>query len=58
VSVAVTATGAFRQVQTHELLSQEQLDEALKLAGNAALACRPPASLSVREHCALTRGFT
>jgi uncharacterized protein with GYD domain len=42
VSVAVASTGAFAHVQTHELLTQEQLGQALQKAGDAKRAYQPP----------------
>jgi len=42
LSVAVTSTGAFKQFQTHELLTQEQLGQTLQMAQNAAAAYQRP----------------
>jgi uncharacterized protein with GYD domain len=42
LSVAVAGTGAFKQVQTHELLTQEQLDQTLQMAKNASPAYQRP----------------
>jgi uncharacterized protein with GYD domain len=42
LSVAVTGTGAFKQVQTHELITQEQLGQMLQMAQNAAPAFQRP----------------
>jgi uncharacterized protein with GYD domain len=42
VSVAVASTGAFAHVQTHELLSQEQLGQVLQKASDATQAYQPP----------------
>ena len=40
--IAVTSTGAFKNVHTHELLTQEQLSQTLQLARDAAQVYRPP----------------
>jgi len=42
LSVAVAGTGAFKQVQTHELITQEQLGQMLQMAQNAAPAYQRP----------------
>jgi hypothetical protein len=42
LSIAVTSTGAFKNVQTHELLTQEQLSRTLQLAKDATQVYRPP----------------
>jgi hypothetical protein len=42
VSIAITSTGAFKHVETHELLTQEQLGQALQRAGTAAQAYQAP----------------
>jgi uncharacterized protein with GYD domain len=42
VSIAITSTGAFKHVETHELLTQEQLAQALQRAGTAAQAYQAP----------------
>jgi len=42
ISVAVGSTGAFKHVETHELLTQEQLGEVLSLARDATQAYQPP----------------
>lgn len=42
LSIAVTSTGAFKNVQTHELLTQEQLSQTLQLAKDATQVYRPP----------------
>ena len=42
LSIAVTSTGAFKNMQTHELLTQEQLSQTLQLAKHATQATRPP----------------
>ena len=42
LSIAVTSTGAFKNVQTHELLTQEQVSQTLQLARDAAQVYRPP----------------
>jgi uncharacterized protein with GYD domain len=42
LSIAVTSMGAVKNVQTHELLTQEQLSQALQLAKDATQAYRPP----------------
>ncbi len=38
----ISGTGAFRAVQTHELLTQDQLSQTLQLAGRAGQAFQPP----------------
>lgn len=42
LSIAVTSTGAFKNVQTHELLTQEQVGQTLQLARDAAQVYQPP----------------
>ena len=42
VSVAVGSTGSFKSLETHELLSQEQLSQVLSRSKTAAQAYRPP----------------
>jgi uncharacterized protein with GYD domain len=42
VSIAVTSTGSFARNETRELLSQEQLGQALQRASTTAQAFRPP----------------
>lgn len=42
VSIAVTSSGAFKQNQTHELLTQEQLEDALQRASAVAQGFQPP----------------
>jgi uncharacterized protein with GYD domain len=42
ISIAVTSTGAFAHVQTHELLTQEQLGRALQQASDSTQAYQPP----------------
>jgi uncharacterized protein with GYD domain len=42
VSIAITSTGAFKHVETHELLTQDQLTQALQHAGTAAQAYQAP----------------
>jgi GYD domain len=42
VSVTAMSTGAFSGVQTHELLTQDQLESLLSRAGGAASAFTPP----------------
>jgi uncharacterized protein with GYD domain len=42
VSVTAMSSGAFRQVQTHELFTQEQLEAVLSGASDAAAAFTPP----------------
>jgi uncharacterized protein with GYD domain len=42
VSVAAGSTGAFKKLETHELLSQEQLGEVLSRSKAAVEAYRPP----------------
>jgi uncharacterized protein with GYD domain len=41
LSIAVTSTGAFKNVQTHELLTQQQVSQTLQLAKDAQVY-RPP----------------
>jgi uncharacterized protein with GYD domain len=45
-SIAVSSTGAIVNNQTHELLTQEQLGEALQRAGSTAQAFQPPGQQS------------
>jgi uncharacterized protein with GYD domain len=42
LSVAVGSTGAFKNLETHELLTQEQLIQVLSRAKAAAQAYSPP----------------
>jgi len=42
LSVTVGSTGAFKNLETHELLTQEQLNEALSRSKDAAHAYQPP----------------
>jgi uncharacterized protein with GYD domain len=42
VSVAVGSTGAFKNLETHELLTQEQLGQVLSRSKAAAETYRPP----------------
>ena len=42
LSVTVGSTGAFKNLQTHELLTQEQLVQALSRSKDAAQAYQPP----------------
>jgi uncharacterized protein with GYD domain len=42
LSVGVGSTGAFKNLETHELLTQEQLGQALSRSKNAMPAYRPP----------------
>jgi len=42
VSIAITSTGAFKHVETHELLTQEQLGQALQHARAATQTYQPP----------------
>lgn len=42
VSIAVTSSGAFSHNETRELLSQEQLGQALEQAAATARAFQPP----------------
>lgn len=42
ISVGVTSTGAFAHVQTHELLTQEQLGRVLLQAKDSTQAYQPP----------------
>jgi uncharacterized protein with GYD domain len=46
VSVAVGSTGAFKNLETHELLTQEQLNQVLSRSKAAAQAYRPPGQQS------------
>jgi uncharacterized protein with GYD domain len=42
LSITVGSTGALKSLQTHELLTQEQLGQALSQSKDAAQAYRPP----------------
>jgi len=42
LSVTVGSTGAFKNLQTHELLTQEQLVQALSRSKDAAQSYQPP----------------
>jgi uncharacterized protein with GYD domain len=42
LSVAVGSTGAFKHLETHELLNQDQLGQMLSHARDAAQAYQPP----------------
>jgi uncharacterized protein with GYD domain len=42
VSVAVGSTGSFKNLETHELLSQEQLSQVLSRSKTAVAAYQPP----------------
>ena len=42
LSITVGSTGAFKNLQTHELLTQEQLGQALSLSKDAVHAYQPP----------------
>ena len=42
LSITVGSTGAFKNLQTHELLTQEQLGQALSRSKDAAQAYHPP----------------
>lgn len=42
VSLAVTSSGAFKHNETRELLTQDQLTDALTRARNVAATFRPP----------------
>lgn len=42
LSVAVGSTGAFKNLETHELLTQDQLGQMLSHARDAAQAYQPP----------------
>lgn len=42
ISVAVGSTGAFKHLETHELISQEQLGQVLSLARDAIQVYQPP----------------
>lgn len=42
LSAMITSTGAFKAVQTHELLTQDQLGQALQLASTAGQAFQRP----------------
>jgi uncharacterized protein with GYD domain len=42
ISVAVGSTGAFKHLETHELMSQEQLGQVLSHARDATQAYQPP----------------
>jgi uncharacterized protein with GYD domain len=47
VNVAVSGTGAYKSVETHELLGEEQLRSALALAKDASGAYRLPGQSAV-----------
>jgi uncharacterized protein with GYD domain len=42
VSIAVTSTGAFKHAETRQLLTQQQLGQALEKAKNLAQVYQPP----------------
>ena len=42
LSVAVGSTGSFKSLETHELLSQDQLGQVLSRSQTAAQAYQPP----------------
>jgi hypothetical protein len=42
LSAMISGTGAFRAVQTHELLTQDQLSQTLQLASRAGQAFQRP----------------
>jgi uncharacterized protein with GYD domain len=42
VSIAAGSSGAFKQLETHELFTQEQLGETLARAKNTTQVYRPP----------------
>jgi uncharacterized protein with GYD domain len=42
VSMAVASSGAFTQNQTHQLLTQDELEQALRRAVTTARAFQPP----------------
>lgn len=42
ISVAVSSTGAFKHLETHELFTQDQLGQMLSHAKHAKEAYRPP----------------
>jgi hypothetical protein len=42
ISIGVTSTAAFAHVQTHKLVTQEQLGRALQQASNSTQAYQPP----------------
>jgi uncharacterized protein with GYD domain len=46
VSIAVGSTGALKNLETHELLTQEQLSQALARSKDAAQAYQPPGQQS------------
>ena len=46
LSVTVGSTGAFKNLETHELLTQDQLGQALSRSRNAMPAYRPPGQQS------------
>jgi uncharacterized protein with GYD domain len=46
LSVTVGSTGAFKDLETHELLTQEQLGQALSRSKNAMPAYQPPGQQS------------
>ena len=46
LSVTVGSTGAFKNLETHELLTQEDLNQALSRSKDAAHAYHPPGQQS------------
>ena len=42
LSVTLTSSGAFKHVQTHELLSEQQMGQALEKGRNSSQAYRAP----------------
>jgi uncharacterized protein with GYD domain len=42
LSIAVTSTGAFKHAETHQLLTQQQLGQALEKAKSLAQVYQPP----------------
>jgi len=46
LSVAVGSTGAFKQLETREIFSQDQVGQMLVHAGNATKAYQPPGQQS------------
>jgi uncharacterized protein with GYD domain len=46
VSIAVTSSGAFTHMETHELFTQQQLSQALEKAKNLSQVYQPPGQQS------------
>jgi uncharacterized protein with GYD domain len=46
ISIAVSSTGVFKHVETHELFTQQQLGQALERAKNVTQVYQPPGQQS------------